>query len=107
MLVDFPNQVIGPARNLIERCRKHCDCRRSAVARMLFKCGLQSCEPELVRAQGAIERIAAHALDQFSPAHDQAGLWSAQQFVAAERDDVCAILERLLDYRFTVNAELG
>ncbi len=65
--------------NFVERAAKIC------VER-----DFESGDRELVHTQGAEQRIAADAFDEFALAGDDAGLWAAEKFVAAEADDVNA-----------------
>ena len=65
--------------NFVERAAKVCVQRD-------FECG----DREFIDAQRAEERIAADAVDEFAFAGDDAGLWTAEKFVAAEADNVDA-----------------
>ena len=55
---------------------------------------LERGEPELVDAQRAMQRMAPQPLDQVGAAEDDTGLRAAEQLVAAEADEVGALLER-------------
>ncbi len=66
---------------------------------------MQDRQRDLVAAQGALQRIAIDPLDQFAPADDQPRLYRAEQFVAAERDEIGAFVERLAHGRFVRESE--
>jgi hypothetical protein len=51
---------------------------------------LERGERELVRAERALERVTAQALDQLGTTDDDAGLRAAQQLVAGEADEIGA-----------------
>ena len=52
--------------------------------------GFERREPDLVEAQRPFQRVARELPDQFGAADDEPRLRAAQQFVAAERDEVGA-----------------
>ena len=63
------------------------------------QCAVQRRQRQLVGAQRALQRMPAHALDQVGAADRDPRLWPAQELVAGERHDVCAVLERGRDGR--------
>ena len=66
--------------------------------------GFQRRRGELVDAHGAVHRVTPQLIDAGALAHHDAGLRSAQQFVAAERHHVDAAGDHLVDRRFVVQA---
>src|SRR5690554_1889647 len=52
--------------------------------------GLQGCQGQLVQAQGALQGVTLDGIDSFTSANQNAGLRAAQQFVAAEGNDIGA-----------------
>ena len=66
----------------------------------IAECGFEHLADELIQAQRAEERIAAQARDQFGASGEEAGLRTAEQFIATERDQVHAGFQALGDERF-------
>src|SRR5437763_16703169 len=56
---------------------------------------LQRGKNQFVAAQGAEERLFLQCGDEFYFAGDDSGWWSAEQFIAAESDEIDAALDRL------------
>lgn len=67
----------------------------------------KGCEGDLVDAQGSLERVFLDPGDQVLAANDDPCLRPAQQFVAAEGDDIGAISQGLAHRRFGGQAPAG
>src|SRR6201993_914159 len=83
---------LGSLADVVFRQAHHLQ-RWNSVMVMLHvgeKSCLQGGVGQLVDAQGAEQRVGAHAGDQISATTDQPGLWPAQQLVAAVSDNVDA-----------------
>lgn len=87
---------------------EHGDCFRSwriaggAGAQVSFDRGLQRGEHELVAAERTEERILLQGADAFGLAHDETGLRTPEQFVAAEAHQIGAGLEAFVGLRFVI-----
>ena len=97
--------------DFVRRRANHAQCGNfvERAAKVCVERDFESGDRELVHAQRAEERIAADAFDEFAFAGDDAGLRAAEQFVAAEADDVDAGVaagarDRLID---SAGGEIG
>ena len=82
-------ETLGAAENDIGGLAQHAD-HRDLVrpVEVERERPLERSERQLVRAEGAVERVAAQLLDQVGPAGDDPGLGAAQQLVPREADEV-------------------
>ena len=80
--------------------------RRSAAC-IRIECSFKRRDSQLVGAQRAIERMCSQALDDFSSTNNQSGLRSAEQFVAAERNDIDAGRKRFANHRLASDAVIA
>ena len=65
---------------------------------------LERRQPDLVEPQRALQRVAGEPRDQLGAADDEPGLRAAEQFVAAEGDEVGALRQRFGDGRLVRQA---
>src|SRR5947209_8059859 len=69
-----------------------------------FKGCFEGCKAKLVSSQRTIQRMTPHAFNGRSPTDDAAGLWPAQQFVAAKRNDVGAGFDGCANHRLAFDS---
>ena len=88
----FGGESFRAMGDFVRRRANHAECGNfvERAAEVCVERDFESGDRELIHAQGAEERIAADAFDEFAFAGDDAGLWAAEKFVAAETDDVDA-----------------
>src|SRR5713101_7092705 len=51
--------------------------------------------------------MTSHSFDNLRAADEQTCLWAAEQFIATERNDICALFDRFTDYRLAGNSNVA
>ena len=90
---DRGGERVRPGADFVGGLREHPThrhCRVRASGGVVDECRLERRVRHLVDAQRAHQRVAADAVDEYGAPHDDSGLRSAEEFVAAEAADVDA-----------------
>ena len=102
--VDELGQPLGTRPHLVGRLGSHAQDRdlteRALRIEVERQRALERGQGQLVRTDGALERVAPQPLDELRAADDDPGLWAAEELVAREADEVRARLEALPHRRF-------